>query len=664
MGFQYEQRVNSGINYFNANGLWRHMRGLTNFHIRELDLDNPDPVEYDGHVDTILYYRKYDENSQFQFDKSLREALGLAVDGTDFILTDSYDPGTNEMQYYDKYGEMHTAVLKGGWDIGMFSADELWNDGFNYYNYTGYSYTGQKLKSQPSFDDFFTATDENGNYTRPIGAYRPIYMAGYIQDQFTFKDLVFNIGIRIDRFDANQEVLKDPFVLYPAETVGEVEKLQGQPISHPSNIGDDYVVYVNKVDDPSFITGYRDGYTWYNAAGTEIFDPNALDVGSGISPKLVNPDQDRVSAGSFKDYDPQINVMPRISFSFPISDEALFFAHYDVLTQRPLGNIYTSPAIWYWFDNMAAGAIPNPALKPNKTIDYEIGFTQKISNSSSLTITTFYREMRDMTQQYRFNGAYPRDYTSYNNLDFSTVKGLTAEFDLRRTRNARLRASYTLQFADGTGASPTTAASLIAAGLPNLRTTYPMDWDRRHAFNIAFDYRWSRGKAYNGPRTNRKNGKKPIDWLNNTGFSLTVTGGSGIPYTASRNVNSPISGGANLLKGTYNGSRLPWQFRLDLRVDKDIVIKMGRDKNDNVKVAYLNVYFQFLNLLATKNVVGVYPFTGNPNDDGYLSAPEWQRQINSQIDPQSFRDLYSVRVDAPFNYSSPRMIRFGLMFNF
>ena len=27
--------------------------------------------------------------------------------------------------------------------------------------------------------------------------------------------------------------------------------------------------------------------------------------------------------------------MPRIAFSFPISDEAQFFAHYDVLTQRP-----------------------------------------------------------------------------------------------------------------------------------------------------------------------------------------------------------------------------------------------------------------------------------------------------------------------------------------
>ena len=665
LGFQYEQRVLASINYFGATGLWRQMRGLTNFHIRELDLDNPVAIEYDGHVDTIIYYRKYDGNSQRRFDKNLRAALGLPEDGLDFILTDSYDPATNEVQYYDKFGQMHSAKLNGGWGVDKFSADELWNDGFTYLFYNGYSYKGEKLKSQPSMDDFFTATDANGDYTRPIGAYRPIYMAGYIQDQFAFRDLVFNIGVRVDRFDANQKVLKDPYVLYPTETVGEVDELQGKPVSHPSNIGDDFVVYVNNVEDPSYITGYRDGNIWYNATGTEIFDPNALDVGSGISPKLVNPEQDRVTMASFKDYEPQVNVMPRISFSFPISDEALFFAHYDVLTQRPLGNIYASPAIWYWFDNIASGAIPNPSLEPNKTIDYELGFTQKISNTSSITFSTFYREMREMTQQFRFNGAYPRDYTSYNNIDFSTVKGFTLEYDLRRTKNARIRASYTLQFADGTGSSSTTAAALVAAGLPNLRTTYPMPWDRRHAFNILLDYRWSSGKRYDGPRTNRKDGKKPIDWLSNTGFSLTVIGGSGVPYTASRNVTSPISGGNNLLKGTYSGSRLPWQFRLDLRVDKDIYFKMGKkEEGDNQKKAYLNIYFQILNLLNTKNVINVYPFTGNPDDDGYLSAPEWQRQINSQIDPQSFRDLYSVKVNNPSNYSSPRMIRFGVIFNF
>ncbi len=668
LGFQYEQRVSSFINY-NPTGLWTLMWGLTNFHLRELDKDNHELISYDGQVDTIMYPRKYDPNSQRVFDINLRKLLGLPVDGLEYIVTDSYDSEANTFDYYDANGVMHTVSLGDkSLNIGMFSADELWNNGLSYLNYSGFDYEGNLIKGQqPSFEDFWTATDENGIYTRPIGSFRPIYMAGYIQDQFAFKDLIFNVGVRVDRYDANQKVLSDPFLLYPAETVNEVNSLDGAPgetISHPSNMGDDFVVYVDKVEDPTRVVGYRDGYIWYNAEGIEIGDPNILDVGAGISPKLVDPKQDLPTPTSFKDYDPQINVMPRISFSFPISDEALFFAHYDILTQRPTSNLYTSPATWYFF-NSVGNTLNNPSLKPTKTIDYELGFTQKVSNTSSVTFTTFYRELRDMTQIYRFNGAYPKDFTSYNNIDFGTVKGLTLEYDLRRTNNLRLRASYTLQFADATGSSTTTAASLIRSGLPNLRSTFPMPWDRRHAFNIVLDYRWGSGKEYNGPRTKRDGkGKPPIDWLSNLGFNLTVSGGSGTPYTASRNVTSPISGGTRLLRGTYGGSRLPWQFRLDLRIDKDIYFKLKKSEGDNTKRAYMNVYFQILNLLDTKNVLNVYTYTGNPDDDGYLSAPEWQREINNQLDPQSFRDLYGIFVDNPSNYSLPRQIRLGLIFNF
>ncbi len=663
LGFQYEQRINSFVNY-GPTGLWSLMRGLANFHIEELDLDNPEVISYDGHVDTIIYPRRYDANSQMIFDKNLRIAMGLPVDGLDYIVTDSYDIANSTIEYYDENGLMHTATIDpGALGVALFSPDELWNNGSSYINYSGFDYTGNRLTEQPAFSDFFTETDENGMNTRPIGAFRPIYMAGYIQDQFAFKDLIFNIGVRVDRYDANQQVLVDPFVLYPRYTVSEKDALPFN-FAAPDNIGDDYVIYVDQVDNPTEVVGYRNEYTWYNAEGIEIQDPSLLDVGSGISPALVDPDQDRVSIESFKDYDPQINVMPRISFSFPISDEALFFAHYDVLTQRPTSNSYTSPATWYYF-NFTGDQINNPNLEPTKTIDYELGFTQRLTGSSSITFTAFYREMRNMLQTYRFNGAYPKDYTSYNNIDFGTVNGITAEYDLRRTKNLRLRAAYTLQFADATGASTTTAASLIAAGLPNLRSTFPMPWDRRHQFNIVMDYRWSSGKEYNGPRTSRKNGKAPIDWLSNTGFNFTLIGGSGTPYTASRNVSSPISPGTNLLKGTYSGSRLPWQFRFDLRVDKDIYFNLRKPKEGKEgKQAYLNVYFQILNVLNTKNVVNVYPYTGNADDDGYLAAPEWQRQINNQLDPQSFRDLYSVYVNNPGNYSTPRQIRFGLMFNF
>jgi len=666
IGFQYEQRINRAINYA-PTGLWTHMRGLSNFHIKELDKDNP----YFTGIDTIAYNRKYDGASQFTFDKNLREAMGLDVDGLDYILVDSYDYSDGTIQYYDANGVLQTGNIgENAFDISMFSADELWNSGNAYLNYYGYDYEGNVLDNQPAFDDFFGKTDDNGDLTRDVGAFRPIYIAGYIQDKFAFKDLIFNVGVRVDRFDANQKVLKDPYLLFPAFTVGDrgtgdyVKEYGNLDWQVPGNIGDDFVVYVDKFDNPSQVVGYRDGNIWYNSEGVEIQDPSIFDVGSGIQPLVKNKDQQNVEINSFKDYDPQINIMPRISFSFPISDDALFFAHYDVLTQRPTSNIFSSPATYYFF-NTTSGRINNPSLKPTKTIDYELGFKQKLTNSSSITFTTFYREMRDMIQLYRFTGAYPKDYTSYNNLDFGTVKGLTLEYDLRRTNNVRLRASYTLQFADATGSSTTTAASLIAAGLPNLRSTFPMPWDRRHQFNIVLDYRFANGKNYNGPKINRdKSGKAPIDLLSDFGFSLTVNGGSGTPYTASTNVTSPLSGGNNLLKGTYGGSRLPWQFRLDLRVDKDFYFKSKAGNGDNQKRTYMNVYFQVLNLLNTKNVVNVYPYTGNADDDGYLSAPEWQRQINSQIDPQSFYDLYSVFVDSPFNYSAPRQIRLGLIFNF
>ena len=112
------------------------------------------------------------------------------------------------------------------------------------------------------------------------------------------------------------------------------------------------------------------------------------------------------------------------------------------------------------------------------------------------------------------------------------------------------------------------------------------------------------------------------------------------------------------------GSRLPWSFRFDLRIDKDINLKLGKKDGEGGRDAYMNVYFQILNLLNSKNIMGVYAATGNPDDDGYLTAPEWQREINTQIDPIAYRDLYSLYVNYRGNYSQPRQIRFGVIFNF
>ena len=670
-GLSYEQRTERYYGY-SASRLWQRMRGLTNAHIAQLDKDNPIPVRRDGHfMDTVNYRRLYDGASQRNFDERLREAMGLPVDGTEWIDIDSYDMDDHTIKYYDDKGNQHTAQLDGPLSIDMFSADEMLNSGSYTGFYYGYDHEGNQLDEKPSFDDFFNETDENGYPTRPIPAFEPVYTAGYIQDKFSFKDLIFNVGLRVDRFDANQMVLEDPYLLFPTETASEVRGSNNFS-EVPNNIGDDYAVYVDNADNPNKIMGYRDGHTWFDASGEEVVDPeNALDAGSGIQPKLVNPDNEGsedVTSEVFKDYEPQISVMPRIAFSFPISDEALFFAHYDVLTQRPKSNLRMNPATYYFLPNASLGtsSINNPNLRPEQTIDYELGFQQKLSNTSSLKISAFYREMRDQIQSYRYTGAYPTTYYSFRNLDFGTVKGMTVTYDLRRTKNIRLKASYTLQFAEGTGSNDQTAKALIESGQPNLRTLLPLNYDRRHQFNVSFDYRFKGGKKYNGPTTTRKiegtDKVKTIQWLKNTGVNVQVTGGSGTPYTkSSRIFPTPLSNNRRV-QGSINGARKPSQFRFDLRLDRDIDIAFGHGKNK--RATTMNVYLQVLNLFDTQNILNVYSATGNADDDGYLSAERWQTNIESKIDSQAFRTMYAMRINDPGNYTTPRRIRLGINFKF
>ena len=217
-----------------------------------------------------------------------------------------------------------------------------------------------------------------------------------------------------------------------------------------------------------------------------------------------------------------------------------------------------------------------------------------------------------------------------------------------------------------TGASTSTASALIAAGVPNLRSTFPTGFDRRHAISLTVDYRYGSGKKYDGPVINReKSGKSPIQLLANAGAALTLTGGSGAPYTASRTVTSPISGGASLLEGTYFGSRMPASFKMDLRVDKDFYVTLGGNKEGKTgHEAFFNVYVNVTNLLNAKNILNVYNATGDPDDNGYLTSAKYQQEIANQLDPEAFIQMYQIYVNNGGNYSTPRQIKVGASFNF
>lgn len=644
LGFEFEQRADRLYNT-SPIGLWSLGRQYMNQHLTELDLSNPMPVYRDGVYQDTINYNRLVGNNQTYFDQGFRAANGIPLKGTDFVDIDAYDPDDLSIDY--------------------FSADELLNNGNGLVAYYGYDYKGNRIEGNTNLDDFFNAVDERGALKREIGAFQPIYVAGYIQDKFAFRDLVFNVGVRVDRFDANQPVMKDPFTLFPAVKVGDVDPSNlASGVSIPDNMGEDYVVYVvdnnsNKMD----ILGYRNGTTWFDAEGNELVDPKSIAEGSAtgqITPWLVNPDKadptKDITSASFEDYTPQVNVMPRVSFSFPISDEAQFFAHYDVLTQRPNGFVRFDPTDYLFILNQGA-VLNNPNLRPERTVDYEVGFKQKLNKRSALTISGFYRGLKDMVQVTPVNYAHPTTYNTFGNIDFGTVKGMSFVYDLRRTGNISLTANYTLQFADGSGSGATSGLSLINNGQPNLRTILPLDFDQRHAITTTIDYRYGNGSSYNGPTIKGK------DIFANAGANFQVRMGSGTPYTQQSNVTQDAAFGISqrgVLEGQINGSRLPFQFRIDARIDKSFKMNYGKSK----RMADFNVYLQIQNLLDTRNVVSVYRYTGNPDDDGYLSSALAQNSIQAQTDTQAFIDQYRMKVNNPNNYTLPRRIRLGVLINF
>jgi hypothetical protein len=654
-GIEYQQNVSRSFSvgsYNSIEDLWTRARNLINNHLQQLDTTHPILVYSNGSfTDTIRYNYQIAPGVQSTFDKNFRsylinqgarDANGKLVDQQTYINIDQYKPSDFKLSY--------------------FSPDELLNQGHSYVTAYGYDYSGNKIASKQSIEDFL---DPNKRYE---SAYNPIYTAGYIQDKFELKDIKFNIGLRVDRFDANQKVLVDPYSLFPVKTAGEVSTIHGAPVSHPGNIGSNYYVYVDDVTNPTKITGYRNGSTWYDANGAEEQDPKQiaqLSRTGTISPLLEDPTQKTIRTTSFRDYVPQVNVMPRVSFSFPISTVANFYANYTVLTKRP-GSNFGALDYYYYIDTRSTLTLPNPDLKPEQETNYEIGFKQAVSKSVFLSINGYYKEVRNLVELQRFNYAYPVTYTSYGNLDFSTVKGVIVGFDTRNSidhpfSGLNVSANYTLQFADGTGSGSTTAGDLLAAGYPNLRTIFPLDYDVRNQLKAVLDYRFGMLNDYVGPIG--RNGSK---WLSDAGINLILVAQSGTPYTAQNIANPTQEIGVaqrSSIVGTINGERQPWQFRADLRADKNFNLNGGKNKKKQ-RDLYLNAYVQIQNLFDAQNIVYVYRYTGLPNQDGYLQSANGKSEASNQASQQAFIDQYNVKLNNPGNYVSPRFVRVGASINF
>ncbi|HEX9829001.1 MAG TPA: TonB-dependent receptor [Bacteroidota bacterium] len=387
----------------------------------------------------------------------------------------------------------------------------------------------------------------------------------------------------------------------------------------------------------------------------------------------VNPvwDEDLnyfASDDQLKETDPVHLLLPRVSFSFPVTDRTVFYGMFGKYAQLPVLNrlfdgtrflasrISPRSRVGYSLGSTPAGT--GFLVKPERTTQYEVGIRQTLSDNFAFTVTGFYKDLRDQIQLNRvYNDVGVPIFVTYGNSDFGTVKGLEMTLELRRTSRLQARVNYTLSDARGTASNPSSSRNAVSDQSDVRFPAFinPLDYDQTHRGSILLDYRWSKGDGgailegfganflltFNSGHAYTKI-KEPENLGQATPWNIGVRP---IIDPRTRNPVEPI-----------NSSSTPWIVNVDLNASKVFYFEGFTAE------LYVNV----LNLFDTKQVENVFPNTGTPTDDGWLRSAF----ARSFIEIPNYEAFYrAVNIDNRHAYigasgndifGTPRQVRVGL----
>lgn len=333
------------------------------------------------------------------------------------------------------------------------------------------------------------------------------------------------------------------------------------------------------------------------------------------------------------------HLSPRIGFSHPVSENTVFHINY--------GYYYQVPRYPLMFTNLQADLstgypiVGNPNMEPEKTVSYEMGITQRIAADMNLTATTYYKDISNLISSKLV--AYPAGtYTKYDNGDYGSVKGFDLVVSKKMVSYLSGNLNYSYMIAEGNSSDANEFYYnyfTVGENAPIIPVQkYPLAFDQRHTLSANLDYRVPRGKS---PRVFGV--KLPSAWGLNTLFSY----GSGMPYTKTDAQGNRLGG--------LNEGRMPANYRVDLRIDKDFYLSKGESSK-------LRLFVEIGNLFDRRNTINVYSRTGLANDDGYdyllTSDPPGSGTI---VDVNRLRHLLAKD---PQNIDTPRSIRWGLEWMF
>lgn len=355
-------------------------------------------------------------------------------------------------------------------------------------------------------------------------------------------------------------------------------------------------------------------YDYFQPDGVVLINPDGISALDTLAPPFPGQFIRKAVAKN--------QFSPRIGISYPISDRGavhLSYGHffqipdYEVLYRNPnerIAPIGNNP-------DFIGNVIGNADLQPQRTTMYEIGLQQELTPTMGVTVTGYYKDIRNLLalQIHLKNNSVK--FGEYINQDYGAVQGFTFSLERRLTNGFGANLDYTFQVAKGDASDPNAAYNKATANPPIAvnKELVPLDWDRRHSLNVTLTF------------------GTPDDFI----ASLIGRAGSGLPYTPSLQ---------DQRTGLENSDNRPAFYNVDLYLTKYLTL---------FGTANLSVFVKVYNLFDTANELNVFTDTGRA---GYTLALTQQQPV---VRGANTLAEYYIRPDY---YSAPRQIIVGAAFTF
>ncbi len=354
-------------------------------------------------------------------------------------------------------------------------------------------------------------------------------------------------------------------------------------------------------------------FDYFQPDGKTLIDPNNIAVLDALQPPYPDSLFHRASG--------KAQFSPRLGISYPTSDKGAIHLSYGHFFQiPPFEFLYKNPnfriPLTGIFPEFVGNVLGNADLQPQRTTMYEIGLQQELAENLGITVTTYYKDIRNLLGlQIHIKNDFKK-FGEYVNRDYGGVRGVTIAVERRLADGFGANIDYTYQTASGNASDPNDDFNRAQANPPveSNKQFVPLNWDRRHQINVTL--------TAGSP--------------GNLVGSFITRLGSGLPYTPSLQ---------NQRTGLENSDNRPTFFNADLYITKYLTLG----------ALPVTVYVKVYNVFDSANEIDVFGDTGRA---GYTL--ELTRAQEAPHGANTLAEYFS----RPDFYSAPRQVLVGASVSF